>query len=228
MLSLRLPSLLNVPGEKFMNYENQLKRKCPFCAKEILADAKKCNHCGAWLTEQRESYEPQQSTIQQFSNAQPVWHLVILSIATFGLYEVYWFYRNWKQFKLHKNLDISPGWRTVGLLVPIYGLVLAYEQLRDIKDFTRAAGINKTYSPGWTLFTWLMLGALGLLPNPLSLLSPLSVLPLTTVQNVLNSYWEKEHPVLIEKTELSRGQIALLIIGVIWWALVLVGTFIPE
>jgi len=25
------------------------KRKCPFCAEEIQADAKKCKHCGEWL-----------------------------------------------------------------------------------------------------------------------------------------------------------------------------------
>ena len=28
---------------------NQQKAKCPFCAEEILADAKKCKHCGEWL-----------------------------------------------------------------------------------------------------------------------------------------------------------------------------------
>lgn len=27
------------------------KIKCPFCAEEILSDAKKCKHCGEWLKE---------------------------------------------------------------------------------------------------------------------------------------------------------------------------------
>jgi hypothetical protein len=212
-----------------MNKESWLKRKCPFCAKEISADAKSCNYCGKWITGQQENLEPQQLAVgRQFSNAQPVWHLVILSIATFGFYGMYWFYRNWKQFKLHKRLDISPGWRTAGLFVPIYGIVLAYRQIRDIKEFSEEVGIDKTYSPGWVVFGWVIFSGFGNLPGTLWLLCSLSVLPLIVVQGVLNFYWRKEQPELMERTTLSGGQIALLIIGGIWWLFSLIGTFTPE
>lgn len=207
-----------------MNQENQpLTKKCPFCADEILTDAVKCKYCGEWLNKQAA-----QSAGQQFSNAQPVWHFVLLSIVTFGIYEIYWFYRNWKYLKIHKSLDISPGWRTAGLFVPIYGIVLAYRQLRDIRDFSKEAGIVKTYSPGWILFSWLILTALWRLPDPFWFLSFLSVWLLAVVQGVLNSYWEKEQPELPIRTKFSGGQIALLVIGGIILVLALIGTFIPE
>lgn len=212
-----------------MNLKNQQTvKKCPFCAEEIIADAVKCKHCGEWVNKESAGSTLPQSSIQQFSNVQPVWHFVLLSIATLGIYEIYWFYRNWKQLKFHKNLDISPGWRTVGLFVPIYGIVLAYRQLKDIRDFSREAGIVKTYSPGWILFGWLILTALWKLPDPFWFLSFLSVWPLTVVQCILNSYWAKEQSGYPEKTKFSGGQIALLVIGGIILILAVIGTFIPE
>lgn len=167
------------------------------------------------------------SSAQQFSNAQPVLHLVLLSIATLGIYEIYWFYRNWKQFKLHKNLKISPLWRTVGLSIPIYGLVLAYRQLRDIRDFAKEAGIAETYSPGWALTGWFVLSFLGGLPGPLWLLSFLSIWPIVVVQRILNTYWAKEQPGYPVKTKFSRGQIVLLVIGGFLLILIVIGSVVP-
>lgn len=213
-----------------MSQEAEQKvKKCPFCAEEILTNAVKCKHCGEWLNKQTAgSVSLSQSTIKHYSNVQPVWHFVLLSIVTFGIYEFYWFYRNWKHFKAHKNLNISPGWRTVGLFVPIYGLIIAYRQLRNIRDFSKQVGVVKTYSPGLILFGWFALNALWKLPDPFWLLTLLSVWPLAIVQNVLNSYWEKEQHGLSARTSFTGGQIILLILGGVFLTLGLIGIFIPE
>ncbi len=39
--------------------------------------------------------------------------LVALSLLTFGLYEIYWFYRNWKYVQERDLSNISPFWRSV-------------------------------------------------------------------------------------------------------------------
>ncbi len=106
--------------------------------------------------------------------------------------------------------------------------MLAYRQLRDIRDFSKEAGVDETYTPGWILFRYLALNALNLIF--------LSVFPLMVVQRVLNSYWEKEQPGLPIRTKFSNGEVVLLaIIGgiivipvVLGFILGFIASFMPE
>ena len=164
----------------------------------------------------------------QYSNAIPLWHMVALSIATFGIYQIFWFYKNWKQLKAHQNLDIKPGWRTAGLFVPIWGLILTYRQFDDIRGHAENSGIEKLFLPGWMLVQYIVLTALWRLPDPYWLLTFFSIAPLTIVQETLNDYWKKEQPELVLKTNLSGGQITVLILGGIFFLLALVGLFAGE
>jgi hypothetical protein len=201
---------------------------CQFCAREIPSHALKCRYCNEWVHKQAAESTSAQSTKKRFSNALPVWHFILLSIITLGFYEICWFYRNWKHLKIHKNLDISPGWRTIGLFVPIYGIILVYRQLRNIRDFSQGAGVDTTYSPGWIFLGWFVITGLCQLPDPFWFLSLLSVCPLAVVQAVLNSYWAKEQPAMPSRTGFSGGQIVLLVIGGFLFVLALIVTFIPE
>lgn len=139
--------------------------------------------------------------------------------------------------KIHRNLNIRPGWRTVGLFVPIYNIVLIYRQFRDIRDFAKGAGCETYSSPGWLTVGYLFLSGLSFrlswkLPDPYYLLSwipDLLVLGiLVIVQKTLNIYWEKEQIWLPERTQFSGIEIAVLIIGGVILILSFIGAFIPE
>ncbi len=232
---------------------------CQFCGKQISDAAQSCQFCGkprlqpASLSAAQASTSvnvhtqarTELSTVQQYSNSQAPWRLVFLSILTFTLYEIYWFYRNWKQLKAHKNLDISPGWRTVGLFVPIYVIVVIYRQFRDIRDFAEQEGCETYSSPGWLTFGYLFLAGISFrlalhswrLTDPAEILASdlfgllvdlLAVSLLAVVQKTLNTYWEKVQPELAMKRKFSGGETTLLVIGSIIWFLALVGTFVPE
>lgn len=188
-----------------------------------------------WKTKRIKMIE--QPAVSQISFKQPILNLVLLYVFTFGIYAIYWFYRNWKHMKIHKNLDISPGWRTVGLCVPIYNIVLVYEHLRDIRDFARETSCETYSSPGWLTAGYLVLTGLSSLltwklPNPYSLLAwvpdLLFLWILIIVQRTLNGYWGKEQIGLPERTEFSGIEIAVLIIGGIILILSFIGVFIPE
>ncbi|RKP57989.1 hypothetical protein D7Z26_00280 [Cohnella endophytica] len=159
---------------------------------------------------------------------QPVWHFVFLSVLTFGLYDLYWYYRNWKYLKKYKGLNISPVWRTIGILVPIFGLYLIYSAHKDYHNLIKEEGVNRTIYPGLIVVAIIITGLLTRLPDPYWLLCFLSTIPLAIVQKILNELWRKVQPGLIHRTKFRGRQIFLIVIGVIWWLLAIIGMTVPE
>src|SRR5690349_17919588 len=47
--------------------------------------------------------------------------LVVMSTFTFGIYELYWFYRNWKLIKQRTGASITPFWRA------FFGILFCYQ-----------------------------------------------------------------------------------------------------
>ena len=228
-----------------MSVENISIKKCPFCAEEIIAEAIKCKHCGEWLSKPSVMSNDTTSTVHQHSNAQAPWRLVLLSFFTFGMYEYYWFYRNWKHLKNHKKLNIRPGWRTAGLFVPIYCVFLGYWQFKDIREYAKKVGCNSFSDPGWLIIGYIFLSNVSTkiswygfeLTDPSERLaftileiifSLLAVWILVTVQKTLNVYWKNEQPELKIRTNFSRGEQILFFMGGIIWILAIIGMFIPE
>jgi hypothetical protein len=218
---------------------------CPFCAEDILTDARTCKHCGESLDRQAPEAQPIGRNGQRYSNAQAPWRLMLLSIATFSLYDLYWFYRNWKQIKLHERLDIRPGWRTAGLFVPIYSIVLMYRQFKEIQALAARSGEATYRSPGWVTFGYVVLCGIAFqlsmyswkLTDPAALLaltifdlllSVLTVGVLVMVQLTLNRFWKHEYPDIEVRTSFSRGEMALLIIGGLVWGFGLIGLLLPT
>ena len=200
-------------------------KRCPYCAEEILADAAKCRHCGEWLVAPPPGRGPSADG-RKYSDAQPVWQLVLLSVVTFGVYELRWFYRTWKQLKRDRDLDMSPGLHTLGLVVPILNIVLVLNLFREIKEYAEEARVRARYPPGGVLAAYLALGAIAWAPAPWKALTFLSVVPLAVVQHALNGYWRARQPALRMRQSLSGGQAAALVVGGFFFALFGLGIYI--
>ena len=194
----------------------------------IVIEAVKCRYCGEWLDGRTVAQTPSATTLMQFSNAQPVWHYVLLSIATLSIYNFHWCYRNWKHLRLYEGWDISPGWRVGGLFIPILNLFLLYGLFKHIRDYASLAKCETLFSAGWIMLGFMSFNGLAWLDEPWSLLSFLTVWPIGVVQGILNSYWNKKQPHLVARTRLSGMQITLLLIGSIFWALFIIGYTTPD
>lgn len=95
----------------------------------------------------------------------PLWKLIFMSTATLGLYEIYWFYKNWVAIKQSEGSKIRPFWRALFCNFTAYALFrrlrIRYAALLAIPYFIFAAFLWRL--PG---FWWLIsfFGVLFLLP----------------------------------------------------------------
>jgi hypothetical protein len=158
------------------------------------------------------------------SSAQPPLHLALLSLATLGSYELYWFWRNWRDLESELGVRSQPLWRTIGLLVPVLNVVLVYEQLRAIRDECTRRGIAVSYSPSLVTATFFAIALAG----NLTLLWPLSlfnVVPLLQVQVTLNGLWARLQPGALMRTQFAPYELVALVLGCLVTAGALLATF---
>lgn len=194
---------------------------CSNCGSEIGSEAKFCQSCGG-STEVTKGIDTTHSVSNEsYSNKQSIAHFAFLCAISFGLYEIFWFYKYWKYIKERKQLNIAPVWRA------LFSIFFAYNLFQYIYSLAKEKGYKEMLSPGWLAFAYIALSLCWRLPEPLSLISVLSFVPIIQLQKACNYLWDNEEPMLKERTRFSIGEILLIVFGSIFWALVLIGMFMP-
>lgn len=159
----------------------------------------------------------------------PAVRLVALSIASMGLYEIYWIYRNWRYVKERDGLQITPFWRG------IFGIFFCHSLLRRMyEDEEARAYWLPTFSPNGLATTWIILrlfaNALDRAPQMwTSIVSGLipSFLCLLPVQNYVNDVTRKRNPGC-PYYGWSAGHVVCLVLGIILWILIILGTVVGD
>jgi hypothetical protein len=154
----------------------------------------------------------------------PVSRLIVMSIVSFGIYEFYWIYKNWRYVKERDNLDISPFWRGW------FGIFYCHSLLRRIHEDEEACAVQTpSFSPGGLATGWVVLRfisyvmgrAPGIAASIFAAFIP-SFLCLVPVQNYVNSVSEHRSPGQ-PYYRWSSGHIVCLVFGIIIWSLFLLG-----
>jgi hypothetical protein len=150
--------------------------------------------------------------------------LIIMSLCSLGIYELYWSYRNWKlvQSRALNQWDakISPFWRAVWSLFYLYSL------LKLVKKSMHVHNVAGFLSPGWLTFGFIILTICYRLPDPYWLVSFLSVIPLTIVQQRVNSINAIVAPTGEINSQFSGWNVACIVVGGGTFLLAIIGTFI--
>lgn len=148
--------------------------------------------------------------------------LVVMSTATFGIYELYWFYKNWKLIKQRTERDIMPFWRA------FFAVIFCYSCFKEIKEVATSRGVSFPASPGGLAILWIALTFSWRLPDPYSLvdmLTPLVLIPIQKTVNDLNIIMAPNHN---PNARFSAWNIVMTVVGGIFIVLVIIGTFLPK
>jgi hypothetical protein len=137
---------------------------------------------------------------------------VLLSILTFGLYEIWWIYKSWRYFNERQNLGINSAIRTV--FSGIYLIPLMNRIKRNSKDLN----INVGYSSIFLFTGYLIFEIIGAVSDEFWLVSVFSFLfllkPYATLQKSLIKDSEEN---IRTKNRFNTRQKFLIVIGIICW-----------
>ncbi|KUK66438.1 MAG: hypothetical protein XD85_0223 [Parcubacteria bacterium 34_609] len=197
---------------------------CKHCDNKLANDAKFCNKCG-------KPVEVQGGSMIEYFAISPK-RLALFSILTFGIYEIYWFYKNWQAVKKFDGQNISPFWRA------IFAIFFCHSLFKKVLESAKSHAYQNSYSPGWLATAYILLLLTG---NGLSRIESYDIgfnliwliiaiatfIPLLSVQKAINFNNGKIKDDFELRKEFSGGEVVLIVIGAIWFLLVLIGIFLP-
>lgn len=148
--------------------------------------------------------------------------LVLMSLATFNLYGVYWFYKNWKCVQRLDDATLNAPIRA------FFYPVTSYWLFRRIREHADAEGVGGSLQAGLLAIGVFALAALWRLPDPYWLVTFLGVVPLLPVQSVVNKVNRKIAPGADTNSRLGGWNIAVLAVGGLLFVLAVIGTFLEQ
>jgi len=150
--------------------------------------------------------------------------LVTLSVVTFGIYQLFWFYANWALERDRRRFEeISPFWRM------FFSLFYCYSMFRLVRDAARARGFPAAYSAGLLAAAYITLTYVCVkLPGPWFFICLAGSLPLVPVQRAANAVNAAERPLAATNARFTALDWLVVVLGGLCVALAVLGTFVPA
>lgn len=145
---------------------------------------------------------------------------IIFYLLSLGLYGVWWMYKMWSFFKEKESLDIWPFARA------IFGIFFIYRLFEKIKSFARSNNCNDEYPSEGLFGGFVVFSFLTRLPDPYWLISLLGFLFYLQPINVFNKAIanSKVYDGILD-AQFNATQIVLMVVGAIFWSLLMIGLF---
>ena len=138
---------------------------------------------------------------------------VLMSFFTMGLYDVYWFYWNWRRQREMSDPMVRAG---------LYAFLSPFVAFIMFRDIHREAGPLAKWSPGLLAFTYFLLLISFITRGWWWLLTLLSFVPLIPVQQTINDMHAASGSPEAMDERLSVGNIVGLVAGAFVMALLVI------
>jgi hypothetical protein len=148
-------------------------------------------------------------------------YFALLSVATFGLYVVWWQFKCWRYFKQKEQSDIMPALRALFFL--FFGIELFNKIATCCRQYDHQVSYN-------TVVLWLaclLINFAGYLPSPFFLLGILTFAPVLLAVQEFNFYFTANKNGYRDD-KLTDRQILLLVMGALFWALMIYGLLFDK
>jgi hypothetical protein len=144
------------------------------------------------------------------------WKFIVLSIVTFGIYELYWFYQNWRYIRERDRSDIRPFWRMV--FSPIWCFSLC-------KDVNAHGGSISTGAAIGVAAGYFLISAFARLPDPWWLTGLLSFVPLLLVLAQIDALNRARGARSEYHSRFKAAHVAISVFGALLLAMVVFSAF---
>ncbi|HSB44463.1 MAG TPA: hypothetical protein VLD60_05590 [Nitrospira sp.] len=147
---------------------------------------------------------------------------VVMNFCTFGMYQFYWFYENWKFIREREQSDVSPFWRTA------FAFIYCYPLFEKIWSSAASLEIGQPFSVPFLATGWILSSLLGVLPDPYAMAAFLSFLFLIPVQQTANRINESLAPGHDRNDRLTAWNTVAVVIAALLFILVVIAIIISR
>lgn len=147
----------------------------------------------------------------------------VMSLCTFGLYELYWAYKHWDAVRRRDQERLSPFWRA--FFAPLW----AFSLFPRLGRLTAMYGVPATWSGSGLALAYFLIHLTWRLPDPYWLVSLLGFLPVLVVQRSVNGLNAAVAPDAPRNDSYSGLNVVAIVLGGLLLLLAILGTFmLPE
>lgn len=147
--------------------------------------------------------------------------LMIMSVGTFGIYDLYWFYKNFCHIKQKNNLDIMPFWRA--FFAPLW----SYSAFEYIQDELKDKQISLKIYAGLLAVLYFIIQASWRLPDPFWIISTFSFVMIMPANLGTTRINEKVVHGFSQNSRIKGWNWLVILLGLPFFFLAVIGTFLP-